>query len=149
MLVLIGGAAGTIAFDLFGRAISPILGFASLNPIGLARGFLGTLGLPNSGAYGHLMHLLFVGLLAYPIGWLFVARPVFSRVLVGLHWAFASAAYGVGLWVFAIGGIAWFAGNPAFLGFAPIAWVALVAHVLYSVVTAATINYIERLQHAR
>ncbi|WP_317057128.1 hypothetical protein [Roseovarius rhodophyticola] len=149
MLILLGGAAGTLAFDLFGRAISPLLGFASLAPVGLARGFLGALDLPNSAAYGHLMHLFFVGLLAYPIGWLFVARPVLARVMPSLHWLPASVAYGIGLWVFAIGGIATFAGNAPFLNFTGITWVALAGHVLYAIVTAATIAYLERLQNAR
>ncbi len=149
MLILLGGAAGTLAFDIFGRAISPILGFASLAPVGLARAFLGTLDLPNSAAYGHLMHLFLVGALAYPIGWLFAARPVLSRILPGLHWFAMSALYGVGLWVFAIGGIATFAGNPPFLNFTGITWVALVGHVLYAIVAATTMTYLERLQNAR
>ena len=47
VLILLAGAAGTIAFDIFGRALSPMFGFASLAPVGLARAFLGTIGLPN------------------------------------------------------------------------------------------------------
>lgn len=146
MLILLGGAAGTLAFDIFGRALSPILGFSSLAPVGLARGFLGSLGLPNGAAYGHLMHLFFVGALAYPIGWLYVARPALSKIVPNMHWIATSAVYGVGLWVFAIGGIAAFAGNPAFLNFTQITWVALVGHVFYAIVAAATITYLERLQ---
>lgn len=79
-LILISGAAGTLAFDLWGKAISPILGFAQLAPVGLARGFLGALGLPNGAAAGNFMHLFLVGALAYPVGWLFIARPVIARI---------------------------------------------------------------------
>ncbi|MEM6374700.1 MAG: hypothetical protein AAF686_00580 [Pseudomonadota bacterium] len=145
-LILLSGAIGTMAFDIFGRALSPMLGFASLAPVGLARGFLGTLGLPNGAPYGHLMHLFFVGMVAYPIGWLFVARPIIARVLPQLHWVMGSAIYGFGLWVFAIGGIATFAGNPPFLNFTGITWVALVGHVIYAIAAAGTVIYLERLR---
>ena len=145
-LILLSGAVGTMAFDIFGRALSPMLGFASLAPVGLARGFLGTLGLPNGAPYGHLMHLLLVGMIAYPVGWLFVARPVISRFLPSLPWALGASAYGVGLWVFAIGGIATFAGNPPFLNFTGITWVALVGHVIYALAAAGTVVYLERLR---
>ncbi|WP_224815144.1 hypothetical protein [Hasllibacter sp. MH4015] len=144
LMVLIAGAAGTLAFDLWGKAIAPLLGLGGLAPVGLARGFLGALGLPNSGAWGNVMHLFLVGAIAYPVGWLFIARPILAKVMPGLHWSIASALYGVGLWVFAIGFIAWVAGNPAFLGFTRITWVALAGHVIYGVVAAATIVHLER-----
>ncbi|MEM9909450.1 MAG: hypothetical protein AAF922_01585 [Pseudomonadota bacterium] len=145
-LILLSGAVGTMAFDIFGRALSPMLGFASLAPVGLARGFLGTLGLPNGAPQGHLMHLLLVGMIAYPVGWLYVARPVISRIMPSLPWVLGSALYGIGLWVFAIGGIATFAGNPPFLNFTGITWVALVGHMLYAVAAAGTVVYLERLR---
>ncbi|MFN3209431.1 MAG: hypothetical protein ACE369_10600 [Roseovarius sp.] len=144
-LILLSGSAGTIAFDLFGQALSPLLGFANLAPVGLARSLLGSLGLPNAAPYGHLMHLFFVGLLAYPIGWLYIARPLLARVAPALHWLPASALYGAGLWVFAIGGITSIAGLPFFLNFTGITWVALVGHVIYGITAAATAVYLERL----
>lgn len=147
LLLILGGAAGTLAFDLFGKAISPMLGFSSLAPVGLARAFLGTIGLPNSAAYGNFMHLFLVGTLAYPIGWLFVARPILSRALPNLHWSLGSILYGIGLWVFAIGGIATLAGNPPFLNFTQITWVALIGHVLYALAAVATMTYLARLQN--
>lgn len=146
MLILFSGAIGTMAFDIFGRAISPMLGYASLAPVGLARGFLGQLGLPNGAPYGHLMHLFVVGMLAYPIGWLFVARPFFRRFAPTAPWIATSVVYGVGLWVFAIGGIATFAGNKPFLGFTGITYVALVGHVVYAIAGAAAVTYLEKLQ---
>ncbi|MBL4627394.1 MAG: hypothetical protein JKY00_05040 [Roseicyclus sp.] len=145
-LILLSGAVGTLAFDLWGKAIAPLLGLGSLAPVGLARGFLGAIGLPNSAPWGNLMHLFLVGVIAYPVGWLFIARPIFARVTPGLHWSITSALYGVALWVFAIGGIAWIAGNPAFLGFARITWVALAGHVFYAIAAAATVQYLERLR---
>lgn len=147
-LILLSGAVGTLAFDLWGKAIAPLLGLGGLAPVGLARGFLGALGLPNSAAWGNFMHLFLVGVIAYPVGWLFIARPIIARVLPGIHWTFSSALYGVGLWVFAIGFIAWFAGNPVFLGFARITWVALAGHVFYAIAAAATVHYLERQRAA-
>ncbi|MEJ6388356.1 hypothetical protein [Gymnodinialimonas ulvae] len=144
VLILLSGAAASMSFDIWGKVVAPLLGFGGLAPVGLARGFLGALGLPNGAPYGNLMHLFLVGMIAYPVGWLFIARPIFARVLPGLHWTIASALYGAALWVFAIGFIAWFAGNPAFLGFARITWVALAGHVLYGVVAAATVVYLEK-----
>jgi len=143
MLIVISGAVGTLTFDLWGKAISPLLGFAQLAPEGLARGFLGSVGLPNSAAMGSFMHLFLVGVIAYPVGWLFVARPIIARVAPSLHWSVASAIYGVGLWVFAIGGITMIAGLPFFLGFTGITWVALVGHVFYAIAAADAVTYVE------
>lgn len=143
-LILISGAAGTLAFDLWGQAISPMLGFANLAPVGLARSLLGALGLPNGAPAGNLMHLFLVGAIAYPVGWLFIARPILARIVPGLHWLLASAIYGVGLWVFAIGGVTAVAGLPFFLNFTGITWVALVGHVIYAIAAAATVVDLER-----
>ena len=147
-LILLSGAVGTLAFDLWGKAIAPLLGFGGLAPVGLARGFLGALGLPNSAAWGNFMHLFLVGVIAYPVGWLFIARPLAARVLPTLHWTLASVLYGAALWVFAIGFIAWIAGNPAFLGFTRITWVALAGHVFYAIAAAATVQFLDRLRAA-
>lgn len=150
-LALIGlsGAVGILVFDLWGQAIAPLLGLGNLSPVGLARGFLGAIGLPNSAAWGNFMHLFLVGVIAYPVGWLFIARPIISRVMPGMHWTIASVIYGIGLWVFAIGFIAWVAGNPAFLGFSRTSWVALAGHVFYAIAAAATIQYLIRPRTAQ
>ncbi|MBU2957664.1 hypothetical protein Q4511_00995 [Paracoccus sp. 1_MG-2023] len=142
--ILISGAVGTVAFDLWGQAISPMLGFANLAPVGLARSLLGTLGLPNGAPAGHLMHLFLVGLLAYPIGWLFVFRPLQQHVAPAIPMIVSAIAYGAGLWVFAIGGVTAVAGLPFFLGFTGITWVALVGHVIYAIFAALTFEYLNR-----
>ncbi|MEM8773991.1 MAG: hypothetical protein AAGF53_03095 [Pseudomonadota bacterium] len=147
VLILFSGALGTMAFDIFGKVISPLLGYGSLSPVGLARSFLGSIGLPKSAAYGNLMHLFLVGMLAYPIGWLFIARPFFAKLVPALPWVIGSVLYGVGLWVFAIGGITTIAGLKPFLGFGTITWVSLVGHVIFGIVAAATVVYLERLQN--
>lgn len=143
-LMLVSGAAGTVAFDLWGQAVAPALGLGNLSPVGLARSLLGKLALPADAAAGSFMHLFLVGLVGYPLGWLLIARPLLRQILPGLGWLPASVLYGIGLWVFAIGLIAWFALGQPFLGFARIAWVALIGHVLYAIAAAATVLWSER-----
>lgn len=141
-LMFISGVVATIAFDLWGQLISPALGFASLSPHGLARSLLGRLGLPDGEFAGYFVHFYLVGLIGYPLGWLYVFRPLWRRVIGGGGWLLPSAVYGFGLWVFAIGGITAVAGLPLFLNFTGITWVALVGHVIYGIVMVATMQRI-------
>ena len=116
-----------------------MLGFASLAPVPLARQTLQTLFGINSEAGGHLMHYI-AGLIAYPLGWM-IGRRILAAVMPGLPWLVGAAAYGVGLWVFAIGFMASVVnGNPFFLGFTGITWVALIGHVLFALVAAWVIE---------
>ena len=150
--ILFAGASATVAFDLFGQFISPLLkGVASpwlgakLAPVPLAQAALAeitripgkelrALGLP----YG--LHIL-TGLIAYPLGWLLIVRPVWQQFAGGLHWLVPATAYGVGLWVFALYGMAHLlVGNPPFLGFGSITWVALWGHILFALVAAGVIE---------
>jgi len=140
-LMFIAGALATVAFDFWGQIVSPAIGWASLSPHGLAKSLLGTLGLPNGDFAGYFVHFYLVGLVAYPVGWLFIFKPVWERVVGDVGgWLLASAAYGCGLWLFAIGGITAIAGLPFFLNFTGITWVALLGHVLYGVVLVATLR---------
>jgi len=141
-LMFIGGFFATNAFDLWGQMISPGLGCANLSPHGLAKSLLNSLGLPSGDFAGYFVHFYLVGLVGYPIGWLFIFAPLWNRVIGETHWFIPSAIYGFGLWVFAIGGITAIAGLPFFLGFTGITWVALVGHVLYGIVFAAVVRVI-------
>jgi hypothetical protein len=138
--MFVAGTFATMAFDFWGQVISPGLGLATLSPHGLAKGLLGSLGLPNSDFAGYFMHFYLVGLIGYPIGWLFIFNPVWQRVLGNTPWIIPATIYGAGLWVFAIGGITAIAGLPFFLGFTGITWVALVGHVLYGIVLVAVLQ---------
>lgn len=104
-LMFVAGFFATVAFDLLGQIISPGLGFSRLSPHGLARSLLGSLGLPNGDFAGYFVHFYLVGLIGYPVGWLFVFRPIWHRIAGQTNWLLPSAIYGFGLWVFAIGGI--------------------------------------------
>ncbi len=141
-LMFISGFFATIAFDLWGQVVSPGLGFANLSPEGLAGSLLGRLGLPNSSFAGFFVHFYLVGLIGYPLGWLFVFAPIWARVIGSPDRFLPSAIYGFGLWVFAIGFITWFSGLPPFLDFTGITWVALVGHVLYGIVLVMVMRMI-------
>ncbi|SLN11423.1 hypothetical protein ROA7450_00088 [Roseovarius albus] len=143
-LMFISGFFATNAFDLWGQVISPSLGYASLSPHGLAKSLLGSLGLPNSDFAGYFVHFYLVGLIGYPTGWLYIFAPIWRRVVGNRGWFIPSALYGFGLWIFAIGGITSLAGLPFFLNWSGIVGVALVGHVLYSVVMVATMRLVAR-----
>jgi len=135
--VLFAGAVATLVFDFFGQAVSPALGFANLAPVPLANQVIATLFGQTFTPGAQALHYL-AGLVAYPLGWLLVVDPLARRLAPGLPWAVTAAAYGVVLWVFALYVMAHLvAGNPAFLGFTGITWVALVGHVLFALTAAA------------
>ncbi|MFT4794191.1 MAG: hypothetical protein ACJAVR_003910 [Paracoccaceae bacterium] len=137
--MLIAGSAATVAFDFYGQALSPLMGFPNLAPVPLARQTLQTVLGTSTEAAGQLLHYI-AGMIVYPLGWM-IGRKILHRVMPDLHWLIGAAAYGVGLWVFAIGFMASFVnGNPFFLGFTGITWVALVGHVLFALVAALVIE---------
>ncbi len=140
-LMAVSGMIATMAFDLWGQIISPGIGWANLSPHGLAKSLLGTFGLPNGDFAGYFVHFYLVGLIGYPVGWLFIFRPVWTAIFgTRFGWFVPSAVYGFGLWIFAIGGITAIAGLPFFLNFTGITWVALVGHVLYGIVMVAVMR---------
>ena len=138
--VLVAGALATVAFDLFGQGLSPLAGFATLAPVGLAQATIKAVTGIGSKPLAETLHIV-TGLLAYPLGYHLVARPIAARVTPWLHWSAVAAAYGVGLWVFALYVMAHLvAGNAPFLGFTGITWVALWGHVLFALVAAAVLE---------
>ena len=78
----------------------------------------------------------------YPIGWMFIAEPLARRITPGLNWFVVAVIYGIGLWIFALYIMAsLIAGQPAFLGFTGITWVALLGHVLFAIVAAMVVRW--------
>ena len=150
--VLFAGALATVAFDLFGQFISPLMKSlaapwlgAKLAPVPLAQAVLAEVtGVPGKElrALGipHAMHVI-TGLVAYPLGWWLIVRPIWQRVAPSLHWTLPAIGYGIALWVFALYFMAHLvAGNPPFLGFGSITWVALWGHVIFALVAAGVIE---------
>jgi hypothetical protein len=134
------GAFATIAFDVFGQSLSPMLGYAKLAPVGLAGATLKSVFGVNPPGAAYLLHAL-TGLVFYVVGYYAIARPIQRRILPQLHWSVTAALYGVALWVFALYGMAHLvAGMKPFLGFTGITWVALWGHVVYALVAAAVLE---------
>jgi len=136
----LSGVAATIAFDFFGQILSPAVGFVELAPVMLAKlviaKFLGVTTM--SGAY--VLHFL-TGLLFYPLGYLFAARPVASAVAPGMPWWAVGTIYGAVIWLWAVYVMAYLvAGLPPFFGFTEFTWVALAGHLLFGWVAAAVIR---------
>ena len=136
-IVLTAGAFATIAFDVFGQALSPLFGYAKLAPVGLAGASIKAIFGANPPGAAYLLHAL-TGLVFYAVGWFAVARPIQQMVMPRLHWSVTAVAYGVALWVFALYVMAHLVtGNKPFLGFTGITWVALWGHIVYALVAAA------------
>jgi Na+/melibiose symporter-like transporter len=71
-----------------------------------------------------------------------LAPPLAARHAPQLPWWVAASLYGAALWVFALYVMAHLiAGNPAFLGFTGITWVALIGHVIFALVAAAVVRW--------
>lgn len=141
--VLVAGALSTVAFDFYGQALSPMLGHATLAPVPLANAVISTVFGQGYRPGAEAMHYM-AGLFAYPAGWILIAEPLRRRVAPMVPWLAAAVVYGVALWVFALYVMAHLvAGNPPFLGFTGITWVALAGHVIFALVTAL----VARLRH--
>lgn len=141
--MVLAGAVATVVFDFFGQSLSPMLGFANLAPVPLANNVIQVLFGETYRPGAEFLHYL-AGMVAYPLGWMLAARPLTGRMAPRLPWWLGATAYGVVLWVFALYVMAHLvAGNPAFLAFTGITWVALVGHVIYALVAAAVVAWRE------
>ncbi len=136
----LSGLAATIAFDFFGQILSPAAGFVELAPVGLAKLVIAKLfGVSTTGG-AYVLHFL-TGLLFYPLGYLFAARPVARAFTPRTPWWVVGVIYGVITWLWAVYVMAYLvAGLPAFFGFSEFTWIALVGHVLFGWVAAAVIR---------
>ena len=147
--MLLAGACATVAFDFFGQSLSPMLGFANLAPVPLANNVIQTLFGATYRPGAEFLHY-FAGMVAYPLGWMVLVQPVARAFAPALRWVVPAAIYGVLLWVFALYIMAHLiAGNPAFLNFTGITWVALVGHVLFALVAAWVVAWRDETSEAR
>lgn len=132
------GIVGLIVWEVFARLIAPLWIGSALDPTGLVEAAFGVSGTPAM-----VIHLL-TGLLAFPIGYVFLVRPLAVAVLPGLPWPLLGLAYGAALWVFAMYGMASLLGGmPPFLDFAPIAWASLVGHLGLGLGIAGTVAMLD------
>jgi len=72
--ILTAGAFATVAFDLFGKAVAPALGFAKLAPVPLANGVINAVFGSGWRPGAEALHII-AGLIAYPAVWVLLAEP--------------------------------------------------------------------------
>ena len=139
-LMVIGGALALAAFDAFGQIYSPEAGYPRLAPGGLAKQSLGKLFGGEFTQYGQMAHYA-MGIIGYPLGYVLLARPISRLIAPNLHWWVTGLVFGVVIWAFALYVMAHIvSGNPPFLGFGTLTWVALVGHIIYGLALAVVMR---------
>ncbi|WP_306886823.1 hypothetical protein [Amorphus orientalis] len=133
---LMAGIAADIVWEVWARGITPFLVGGPLQPAALVQGVFGF----SNWALAELIHAV-VGVVFYPLGYLFIARPIQRAVIPALPWWVTALAYGVGLWIFALYIMAHlFANQPPFLGFIPLTWASLAGHLLFALTLGAVVK---------
>lgn len=134
--VLLAGVAAEVVWEVWARLITPLWVGGPLEPAALVQDVFGL----NSRFTAELIHLA-VGLIAYPIGYIYIARPIAGAIFPWMPWWLVALGYGVGLWIFALYIMAHlFAGHPPFLGFIPLTWASLIGHLAFAVALAAVVE---------
>ena len=136
-LIAGAGLAGLVVWEIIARVIAPIAIGTELVPAGLIQAVLGI----ESETLATVLHGV-VGIIAFPLGYILVFRPIMAMLTNKLPWWVLGGIYGVALWVFALYFMAHLiAGYPAFLGFSPLTWVSLIGHVAYAIVMAGVLHW--------
>ncbi|MEP3345643.1 MAG: hypothetical protein ABJN34_12390 [Litoreibacter sp.] len=141
LLLMMAGALATCAFELYGQVVSPTLGFSRLAPVPLAASVFKAIAGFSSKEMAEVLHYT-AGIIGYPIGFAFVARPIWQKVAPQVPWYAVAVAFGTVQWVFALYVLAHLiGGQPAFLGFTGITYAALWGHIVYSLVAIGVTNH--------
>jgi hypothetical protein len=136
---LLAGGAADAAWEFWARVITPLWVGGPLQPAALVQSVFGF----NNLFLAELIHGV-VGVVFYPLGYLFVARPIARLVTPFLPWWIVGLGFGVGLWVFALYVMAHLlAGLPPFLGFITLTWASLIGHMIFGLVTATVVRWRE------
>lgn len=136
---VLAGAAADISWEVWARLITPLWVGGPLQPAALVQSVFGF----QSWLLAEAIHAV-VGVVFYPLGYLYLARPLARVVTPFLPWWVVGIGFGLGLWVFALYVMAHLiAGLPAFLGFIPLAWASCVGHAIFGFVTAAVVRWRE------
>ena len=137
--IVLAGLAADLAWEFWARVITPMLVGGPLEPAALVQSVFGF----QNRFLAEAIHAV-VGVVFYPIGYLFIARPLQRLILPGLPLILTALGFGTGLWIFALYVMAHLiAGLPAFLGFIPLTWVSLAGHLLFGVVVAFVVDWRE------
>ncbi|MCJ8237455.1 hypothetical protein [Peteryoungia algae] len=138
--IVIAGLVADMTWEIWARGITPLLVGGPLEPAGLIQSVFG---FQNRFA-AEIIHAI-VGIILYPIGYLFIARPLQRMIFPRLPLFLTGLGFGTGLWIFALYVMAHLiAGFPPFLGFIPLTWVSLVGHWLFGLIVAYVVWFRER-----
>lgn len=138
--ILIAGLAADLTWEFWARAITPLLVGGPLQPAGLIQSVFGF----QNVFLAEILHAI-VGIVFYPIGYLFIARPLQRMIVPRLPLFLTGLGFGTGLWIFALYVMAHlFAGFPPFLGFIPLTWASLGGHWLFGLIVAYVVWFRER-----
>ncbi len=142
--ILMAGLAADLIWEVWARGVTPLLVGGPLEPAALVQSVFGL----SSRFAAEIIHFV-VGVVFYPIGYLFIARPLQRLILPSLPLFLTGVGFGIGLWVFALYVMAHLvAGLPAFLGFIPLAWASLGGHILFGLVVAYVVAWREAREGA-
>lgn len=134
--LLLAGLAADVGWEVWARGITPLLVGGPLQPAALVQSVFGF----QNWALAEAIHIV-TGLVFYPVGYLFIVRPLKMALLPKLPVVLTGAGFGVGLWIFALYVMAHLiAGLPAFLNFVPLAWASLAGHVIYGILVALVVE---------
>ena len=134
--VLLAGLAAEAVWEIWARFITPLWVGGPLEPAALVQDVFKL----RSRFAAEVIHFL-VGLIAYPLGYIFIAQPLRAAIVPWMPWWMAALGYGIGLWIFALYIMAHLvAGHPPFLGFIPLTWASLCGHLAFALALAAVVR---------
>ena len=139
---LMAGLAADLTWEFWARVLTPLVPGVGgpLEPAALVQSVFGL----QSRFAGEVIHFV-VGVAFYPLGYLYVARPLQRLIIPALPWYFTALGFGAGLFVFALYIMAHLiAGFPAFLGWVPLAWCSLFGHLMFGLITGFVVLVRER-----
>ncbi len=143
LTAVLAGAAADLVWEGWARLVTPLLVGGPLQPAALVQSVFGL----QSWFWAEVIHGV-VGVVFYPLVFLYVARPIAKVAAPFLPWWVVGIGFGLGLWVFALYVMAHLiAGLPAFLGFVPLAWASCAGHMIFGLVTAAVVRWREASAH--
>ena len=133
---LLAGLAAEVVWEIWARLITPIFVGGPLEPAALVQDVFKL----SSRFTAEIIHVA-VGLIAYPLGYMLIARPLARLITPWMPWWMVALAYGTGLWIFALYIMAHlFAGHPPFLGFIPLTWASLIGHLAFALALVAVVE---------
>jgi hypothetical protein len=143
--ILLAGLSADILWEVWARGITPLLVGGPLEPAALVQSVFGL----SSRFLAEVIHFV-VGVVFYPIGYLFIARPLQRLIFPSLPLFLTGAGFGIGLWLFALYVMAHLiAGLPPFLGFIPLSWASLGGHILFGLTVAYVVAWREGQERTR